>query len=986
MENFECNVCISTYKINKRNKKIECDKCNYITCNGCQKKYEKPFCMNCNSEFTKQQIEELLGKVFVKKYIINKTIFELIEKEKLLIPYTENHLKYSKLLESQKTLLRKGQNINIEMEKPNTVSININSKTKNCSKLNCNGTLKLNENNRLMCIVCSDEYCIKCLEIYKSVQDEEHICDKDTLLTLIDINNSTKECPKCYTLIYKIAGCDHMHCTYCNIHFDWNTGIILKISTNHHYRNNINNLIRGGIGENFGCDTPNIEPQIPYDILYDKFGEKYNNIFKILYDDCNKIREYYFKDISQIRNKYLEYNDELRVRFMDNKIKENNWGNLLYNNFKEYTQKQKEFEIISYYINFIDFLQSKLYNNEIEIDDSLNYIINLIKCCNDCFSKINDEFYCCNHKEPYKFTLPDEDIPIIMYKENKIKSPIVYNLKVIYKDSQTINLFNYQNQHYNNLKNILKYKPFFIDLSELGSGKTFTTCKYLQEHKFDCIFIVCPPSLRDKWQEVTDKYGIKCNIINYTEIAGLKGKQPKHGLLHRDDFTVQKKSKYGGIINCEISTYKPSKLLEDIKTKHNIIAIFDEIQYIKQDYSNITQATRTFIRYITDNSTSQKNKLILISGTPFDKDTQFITFFRNLGIQQSNELFLYDMSSRTNEPIGYHEILCYISNHIDDNDDKFQILIDAYNRGSLSKYTCIPFIKNIFINILLPIFSSKMMIKNDTDLISEIDVKNINTFYKFNNEDQIIIENGLKKCIDIISNIHDRNIIAKKRILIFKALQIIESSKINTLINEAIDTLDNIQNSKVILCVNYTQSIFELKEKLIKYNPIILDGKTTPSKRTKFIKLFQENNNNYRLIIGNTNIFCCGIDLDDKFGDFPRYVFVSPNFSTINLFQLSYRFIRSLDTKSSTIIRYIYSLNSIKNTMIDTLIESVNNSYTHPKYLKISSTIKNSLFKMKNSELDIFMTLSKKSDLMKSVANHGDSKYICNYDCEIKNR
>lgn len=989
-DTFDCDICVRTLKINTRNKKIECDKCNYITCNGCQKKYEKPYCMNCNNEFSKVQIEDLLGKVFVNKYIIDKKIKELVEKEKLLIPYSDVLLKYKKAIELDKKLLRKGQKITqIRLERP-TVSEDAVSiiGTRNCTDPKCKGTLKFDK--ELNCFICKKIYCKNCFEI----KENEHNCDPKILESIENIYSTTKPCPKCNTLIYKTEGCNSMHCTYCNTFFDWVTKVIMKTSSNHHYRHNIRNFIQrnnldGETGnENFNnvdCILPNEDPQIPLQELKRKLlqsvdlDETYiNQVINYLYDDCEKIRKYFFEEIRTMRVKYIEYKDDLRIRYMENDLSENYWGKLLYNKYKDYTQKEKEIEIISYYLNCIDYLQSKIYNNEFDSSKIVDTVIELYKCCNECFSKINDEFYCSNKSENdfFKFTLPNQEIPILIYKKLCENTKFVKRSENKY--SKYINLLPYQYEHYNRIVDILNDNNFMIDLSELGSGKTYTTCKYLQENIFDYIYIVCPPSLRKKWTEVTDEFGIKCNIINYTEIAGIRGRQPKHGLLYRDDFTVQKNSSAGGFITCKISTFKETKLLNEIKND-KIIIIFDEIQYLKQEYSNITQSSRILIRTILENT---QNKAIFISGTPFDKIDQFITFFKNIGIQKSNELFEYDFSTRRNESIGYNEIIEYFAKICDTKD--IDLVDRSYMYGSISKKTCMPYIKRLFLEILIPKFSSKMIIKTvptDTDSDKDkVNIKNINTFYRFDTEEEEIIEKGLNKCIDIINNTTDKEIITKKRILMFKALQMIESAKIKTMIKEAKNILDDTKNinSKVVLCVNYRESINELKSELIEYNPIVLNGDIVPDKRSKLINDFQKHDNEYRLIIGNINIFCCGIDLDDKHGDYPRYVFVSPNFSTINLFQLSYRFLRSLDTKSNTIIRYIYSVKSIEN--IVTL-----NDYklTKNRYFKLSDSIKRNIFNCSNSEIRIFSKLSEKSDLLKSVANHGDSKYMCNYDCEI---
>jgi len=93
MVKFECTICYNEYDENSRNKKISCH-CGTTVCNHCQKTYAKASCMNCKSDFSKDVIENLLGKVFVKSVIQKNKIQELIDEEKEYITATDELLKF----------------------------------------------------------------------------------------------------------------------------------------------------------------------------------------------------------------------------------------------------------------------------------------------------------------------------------------------------------------------------------------------------------------------------------------------------------------------------------------------------------------------------------------------------------------------------------------------------------------------------------------------------------------------------------------------------------------------------------------------------------------------------------------------------------------------------------------------------------------------------------------------------------------------------
>jgi len=82
----------------------------------------------------------------------------------------------------------------------------------NCCITTCDGKIIHNK-----CNVCKLLYCGVCYEPY----NENHLCNYETLLSLRIIDETSKPCPVCKTMINKLSGCNQMFCTNCHNAFDW---------------------------------------------------------------------------------------------------------------------------------------------------------------------------------------------------------------------------------------------------------------------------------------------------------------------------------------------------------------------------------------------------------------------------------------------------------------------------------------------------------------------------------------------------------------------------------------------------------------------------------------------------------------------------------------------------------------------------------------------------------------------------------------------
>lgn len=110
--------------------------------------------------------------------------------------------------------------------------------------------------------------------------------------------------------------------------------------------------------------------------------------------------------------------------------------------------------------------------------------------------------------------------------------------------------------------------------------------------------------------------------------------------------------------------------------------------------------------------------------------------------------------------------------------------------------------------------------------------------------------------------------------------------------------------SKVIFCVNYTQSITDIASLMVMYSPLILNSKIPGKKRKPIIAAFNDNPM-YRVLIMNLDVGGVGISLYDTRGNSPRYMLMSPGYKLLSHTQAAAR-IYGPDARSTATVRMFY--------------------------------------------------------------------------------
>jgi hypothetical protein len=277
-----------------------------------------------------------------------------------------------------------------------------------CNTASCNGLL--NENYE--CILCNVKICKECNEI---INDSDHVCDDNTLLTMKLIKVECKKCPKidCDYSIYKIDGCNQMYCVKCHTAWDWITGKIeTKRIHNPHFYEHIRSINNGEVpreqGDNeCGENIPNIDNLI--------IKMKNLKVSSIIQRIISHIHRLYIHVDQVILDRWtdeiggFEYNKRRnRINLLTSEIDENEYKKSL---IRYITENELSIEISNIYNSLLSILKDKLQDimickdlNEFnEIFDSFDQVKYYI---NELIQNLSKKY---NNRSFYLIDMSDDD-------------------------------------------------------------------------------------------------------------------------------------------------------------------------------------------------------------------------------------------------------------------------------------------------------------------------------------------------------------------------------------------------------------------------------------------------------------------------------------------------------------------------------------------------------------------------------------------------
>lgn len=433
-----------------------------------------------------------------------------------------------------------------------------------------------------------------------------------------------------------------------------------------------------------------------------------------------------------------------------------------------------------------------------------------------------------------------------------------------------------QKEHYLNLVNIIENNIAYIDNSPTGTGKTIITLSLCKTFGWP-IGVIGLKSNLEMWKKYADIYGVELKfLLSYQSLQGVVGKNPRHGLLARKGKDYEVTEKFKNMVS------------------EGLLVVFDECQKLKNDNLLLASCHELVKEIVEQANSGVASRIGLLSATPFDKLEHSSYILKMCGIITNSKLYEYNRSSKSYNLLGLKQAFNWCD-EIDPHQTQF-IMRQAINKTTINKI-CL----DLYINIVKKRITSALPPNKFVK-----DAKN--GYYDFSESDDELLEKGILMLSNAVNYCSKTNKTGKSNnwLQTSKALIMIQRSKVNVMIRLAKKELEKDPNCKVVLYFKYLDNIQTVYEKLKKYGSLYIDGSKNEQERKKARDLFQENNNKYRVIVSNTQVNGTGVELDDKFGNHPRFMFMIPDYALLDSHQAAGRICRA-ESKSMGTIRFVYS-------------------------------------------------------------------------------
>jgi len=419
----DCGICCETYNY-KNHTKVQCQFCDFNSCRECVQRYllsttNDPHCMSCKNAWGREYVDQNCTKVFRNKQLKTHRETILVERERCLLPQTQElverrkqEINAIKLLEECRREQRRQRQLQIDLEHqiarlraghavtPETPKQKF---VRKCPIGDCRGFLS----EKWKCGLCQSQVCEKCNELNEG---EEHECDPNNVETVKMLKKDTKPCPACGTMIFKISGCNQMWCPDCHTAFDWVSGRIETgmIHNPHFYEFQR----RGGGGQanrNLG-DIPcggmptlaeivmffHPDRNIPLNRRYyghyrdmSKESPEESQIFDI-HRSVTHVQNY---EIPQYRVRAPD-NSDLRVKYLMGDISEDVWKKDLQKREKAREKSRDISQILEMYANTgADYLRQMIVR-EVQVGETINFFTELSKYFNDTMAVVHNRYNC----------------------------------------------------------------------------------------------------------------------------------------------------------------------------------------------------------------------------------------------------------------------------------------------------------------------------------------------------------------------------------------------------------------------------------------------------------------------------------------------------------------------------------------------------------------------------------------------------------------
>jgi hypothetical protein len=230
-----------------------------------------------------------------------------------------------------------------------------------CPANGCRGFLS----TQWKCGLCEKWSCPDCHELKGLDRNGPHTCDPNSVETAKILKKDSKPCPKCQSLIFKISGCDQMWCTQCKTAFSWRTG---NIETGHIHNPHFHDWKKiqiiqqeggGGAVGGGGLNPCGLNTLVSGRIVNSAYklgfctdpinSVSYRNFEPVIELICKIIRNNLHNAEVELRHfqvDYFEKNIDLRIKYLENIITEEELKTLVQRNDKKHRKNIEISQIV----------------------------------------------------------------------------------------------------------------------------------------------------------------------------------------------------------------------------------------------------------------------------------------------------------------------------------------------------------------------------------------------------------------------------------------------------------------------------------------------------------------------------------------------------------------------------------------------------------------------------------------------------------------
>lgn len=456
-------------------------------------------------------------------------------------------------------------------------------------------------------------------------------------------------------------------------------------------------------------------------------------------------------------------------------------------------------------------------------------------------------------------------------------------------DHEPIILQEHQKDHVQRLLDIVGWNYFYVDGSEMGTGKTIVSL-YIAQTLGLPIIVFCPLVARMTWLIEREKYGIPIyplpgkygGVVTYDTLRGIAKKSKlEHGLLTMSEVETKKNG-------TTVVKYSATPFLRKI-IREGVLFVFDEAQKVKNN-TNQHRAVKAILDEMrgTDGLISRAG---FLSGTIADKPVHVANLLEcvsMLGYTEDDMVLTLMNWGKANNPVGLERFM-------------FKRIPVPTRREDREKY-----LYKFFLDVVKPVVMSIM-----PSLKLPKDIKN--GYFIIDPRDAEAYEVALAElefAVTIRADPRETTIIMTQ---VTGALIALQKAKYRTMIRVAKKTLEtpmyddkgNKLTPKVILYVDYMHIVDALIRELKDYNPVELTGRVKEDDRRARVQLFNAPNSNCRVLVANPVVGGMSINLHDTTGLYPRYMYIMPGFLVNELHQATGRIYR-VGYKGKAIVRFFY--------------------------------------------------------------------------------